>query len=231
MPGRPVPPRRRERAPHRACVRGGTRAAARRVSPGCLSRVARHRPHCVRIGGDTTKSPPAQGDDDLALSRPVKLVVLAVKERAARCRLLGSGHDHAARGKPASHRRRNIVTVAPPVECPGALVTPEARAIDRLAQVLASTGAPGAFATRQTASADELQLDVSDLGPIPLPLSPAIARRLRCGIAHPARCGLRGQTLLDWSVRDAWELGKRKVTIDSRRWLRALDPELLRSAW
>jgi hypothetical protein len=31
------------------------------------------------------------GDDDLDLSRPVELVVLAVKERAARCRLLGSG--------------------------------------------------------------------------------------------------------------------------------------------
>ena len=29
-------------------------------------------------------------DDDLDLSRPVELVVLAVKERAARCRLLGS---------------------------------------------------------------------------------------------------------------------------------------------
>jgi hypothetical protein len=29
-------------------------------------------------------------DDDIDLSKPVELIVLAVKERAARCRLLGS---------------------------------------------------------------------------------------------------------------------------------------------
>jgi hypothetical protein len=38
------------------------------------------------------------------------------------------------------------------------------------------------------------------------------------------------QTLLDWSVRDAWEIGKRRMKIDSRRWLHALGPERLRSA-
>jgi hypothetical protein len=54
------------------------------------------------------------GDDDLDLSRPVELVVLAVKERAARCRLLGSGRVITLRagslyGIVAGH----IVTVAP----------------------------------------------------------------------------------------------------------------------
>ena len=33
---------------------------------------------------------PAGADGDIDLSRPVELVVLAVKERAARCRLLGT---------------------------------------------------------------------------------------------------------------------------------------------
>jgi hypothetical protein len=104
-------------------------------------------------------------------------------------------------------------------------VTPDARPIDRIAKVLASTGAPGTFATRRTASTDELHLDVVGVGPIPLPMSTAIARRL-CDIAHPARYGLRDQTLLDRNVRDAWEIGKRQVKIDARRWRRTLDPAL-----
>jgi hypothetical protein len=104
-------------------------------------------------------------------------------------------------------------------------VTPAARAIDRIAQALASTGAPGTFATRRTASADDLHLDVAGVGPIPLPLSPAIARRL-CEVARPARYGLRDRTLLDRSVRDAWEIGKRQVKIDARRWRRTLAREL-----
>jgi hypothetical protein len=103
------------------------------------------------------------------------------------------------------------------------------RVIDRIAQALANTGAPGTFATRRTASAAELRLDVVGVGPIPLPLSPASARRL-CGIAHLARYGLRDQTLLDRNVRDAWEIGKRQVKIDARRWRRTLDPELERIA-
>ena len=54
------------------------------------------------------------GDDDVDLSRPVELVVLAVNERAARCRLLGSGRVITLRagslyGIVAGH----IVTVAP----------------------------------------------------------------------------------------------------------------------
>ncbi len=104
-------------------------------------------------------------------------------------------------------------------------MTPAARAIDRIAQVLASTAVPGTFATRRTASADDLHLDVAGVGPIPLPLSPVVARRL-CEVARPARYGLRDQTLFDRNVRDAWEIGKRQVKIDARRWRRTLDPEL-----
>lgn len=104
-------------------------------------------------------------------------------------------------------------------------MTPDARTIGRIAQVLTNTGAPGTFATRRTASADELHLDVVGVGPISLPLSPASARRL-CGIAHPARYGFRDQTLLDRNVRDAWEIGKRQVKVDARLWRRTLDPEL-----
>lgn len=54
------------------------------------------------------------GDDDLDLSRPVELVVLAVKERAARCRLLGSGRVITLRAG-SLHRvvAGHIVTVEP----------------------------------------------------------------------------------------------------------------------
>lgn len=54
------------------------------------------------------------GDADLDLSRPVELVVLAVKERAARCRLLGSGRVITLRAG-SLHRivAGHIVTVAP----------------------------------------------------------------------------------------------------------------------
>lgn len=96
------------------------------------------------------------------------------------------------------------------MERPEALVTPDARAIDRIAQVLAISGSPGTFATQRTASGDELHLDVVGVGPIRMPLSAASARRL-CDVARPARYGLRDQTLLDRNVRDAWEIGKRQV--------------------
>ncbi len=54
------------------------------------------------------------GDDDLDLSRPVEFVVLAVKERAARCRLLGSGRVITLRAG-SLHRvvAGHIVTVEP----------------------------------------------------------------------------------------------------------------------
>jgi hypothetical protein len=53
-------------------------------------------------------------DDDLDLSRPVELVVLAVKERAARCRLLGSGRVITLRAG-SLHRivAGHVVMVAP----------------------------------------------------------------------------------------------------------------------
>jgi hypothetical protein len=54
------------------------------------------------------------GDDGLDLSRPVELVVLAVKERAARCRILGSGRVITLRAG-SLHRivAGHIVAVAP----------------------------------------------------------------------------------------------------------------------
>ncbi len=98
-------------------------------------------------------------------------------------------------------------------------------AIDRIQQMLAGVGTSGSFATRHTAPVDALYFDVVDFGAVPLPLSPRTAAKL-CKVAHPARYGLRDQTLLDARVRDTWEIGKRQIKIDTRRWRHALDPKL-----
>jgi hypothetical protein len=99
--------------------------------------------------------------------------------------------------------------------------------IERITRAMASVQAAGKFATRRTAASMNLQIDVGGVGPIPLPLPPQIARFLR-EAAQPARYGLRDRTLLDKRVRDAWEIDRRRVKIDERRWRRALDPELER---
>jgi hypothetical protein len=105
----------------------------------------------------------------------------------------------------------------------------EVPAIDRIQELLASAVAPGSFATRQLADAGDLRLDVTGVGPIPLPLSPTIARKV-CKVARPARYGLREQTLLDPKVRDTWEIAGRQLRIDERRWQRTLAPQLERIA-
>jgi hypothetical protein len=51
-------------------------------------------------------------------------------------------------------------------------------AIDRIQELLTSAAAPGTFATRQLADAGDLRLDVTGVGPVPLPLSPLIARKI-----------------------------------------------------
>jgi len=68
---------------------------------------------------------------------------------------------------------------------------PDARVIDRVTQVLAGTTAPGTFATRRVISTVDLHR--GGVGPIPLPLSAAVARRL-CEVARAARYTAQGHT-------------------------------------
>lgn len=97
--------------------------------------------------------------------------------------------------------------------------------LEDITRLLADTRAPGAFATRRLDDARDLQLDVKGVGPIPLPVPDSVARQL-CGVAQRARYGLRDQTLLDERVRAGWEIDKRQIKIDARRWRRTLDPQL-----
>jgi hypothetical protein len=91
--------------------------------------------------------------------------------------------------------------------------------------LLSRVGGAGAFAAQRTAPASDLRLEVKGFGPLRFPISPAAAKRL-CGVARPARYGLGEKTLLDRRVRDAWEIPRGGLKLDSRRWNQTLLPML-----
>ena len=83
----------------------------------------------------------------------------------------------------------------------------------------------GTFALTRNLPATALDLSVKDVGAVSLPLTSASAEALR-KVARPARYGLREKTVLDLSVRDAWEVPKSRIRIDQRAWKAKLAPEL-----
>src|SRR5260370_14592652 len=87
------------------------------------------------------------------------------------------------------------------------------------------TDPPGSLATRHTAEAGDLRLEVKGIGLIPLPISHANARRL-AAIARPARYGLKDRTRFDPRIRDTGEIPKSLIAIDQSRWTRTLVPIL-----
>src|SRR5881628_1016613 len=60
-------------------------------------------------------------------------------------------------------------------------------------QQLATIKAPGTFATRRSSPADDLCLEVTDVGRIGWPITRETARKL-CAVARPARYGLKDET-------------------------------------
>ncbi len=97
--------------------------------------------------------------------------------------------------------------------------------LERIGEILGEVGSPGCFTARRTASADDLYLEVQELGPLRFPISRTQATQL-CRLARPARYGKGEKTLLDRRVRDTWEIPKSRVKIDQRRWNRTLLPVL-----
>ena len=97
--------------------------------------------------------------------------------------------------------------------------------LQHIGELLSEVGARDAFTARRTAAADDLLLEVKDVGPVRFPISRAAAQRL-CSVARPARYGKGEETLLDQRVRDTWEIPKSKVKLDKRRWNRTLLPVL-----
>jgi 2OG-Fe(II) oxygenase superfamily len=97
--------------------------------------------------------------------------------------------------------------------------------LEEICRQLAGIGAPGSFATQSTLPADALHLEVKGVGSIRLPVSAAAARKL-CAVARPAHHGFKDQTRLDPKVRNSWEIPKSRISIDQRRWKKALGPAL-----
>src|SRR5579862_8967190 len=97
--------------------------------------------------------------------------------------------------------------------------------LDEVTAALAAIEAEGAFATELGAGSDDLHVEVEGVGPLRFPISAAAARKL-CAVARPAPFGRRDETLYDPNVRDTWEISAKQITIEARRWRRALDPAL-----
>lgn len=95
----------------------------------------------------------------------------------------------------------------------------------RLAGLLTDNRGSGTFSARRTAPPADLQIEVTGIGPIELPVTSVQARQL-IAIARPARYGHGEQTLTDVRVRDTWELPKSRIKIDKRRWSHTLRPVL-----
>ena len=97
--------------------------------------------------------------------------------------------------------------------------------LELIGGILGKVGSPGCFTARRTATAEDLHLEVQELGRLRLPVSRPQAMKL-CRLARPARYGRGEKTLLDRRVRDTWEIPKSRVKIDQRRWNRTLLPVL-----
>jgi hypothetical protein len=97
--------------------------------------------------------------------------------------------------------------------------------LDDVVDQLAAIEPTGSFATRRTAPAADLRLEVKGIGRIPFPITRASARRL-AAIARPARYGLKDRTRLDRRIRDTGEIANKLITIDEIRWAGTLAPML-----
>lgn len=72
----------------------------------------------------------------------------------------------------------------------------------------------GSFCGKRTMPTDHLHLEVKDFGLLKFPLSTTKVKAL-IKFAKPAKFGWRDQTLQDKNVRDAWEISKSKIKIES----------------
>ncbi|WP_437638384.1 2OG-Fe(II) oxygenase [Sorangium sp. So ce854] len=97
--------------------------------------------------------------------------------------------------------------------------------LDAVRAALAAIEAEGGFAIELGCGSDDLRIEVDGVGPIRYPISAATARKL-CAVARPAPFGRRDKTLHDARVRDTWEIDASRITIDTRRWQRTLEPTL-----
>lgn len=87
----------------------------------------------------------------------------------------------------------------------------------RLARLLAGDQAGGSDSAMLRLPSDALELHVTEIGSVTLPVRAAQAKRL-ISAARPAMFGRGQETLSDSSVRDTWELRPAQVTLDGPQW-------------
>ena len=96
---------------------------------------------------------------------------------------------------------------------------------DWLARLLAEGQAGGSDSAMRLLPGDAVELLVTDVGAVALPVRAAQARRL-ISVARPARFGRGEETLSDSTVRDTWELTPAQVIVGGARWEAHLDEAL-----
>ncbi|MBA2655297.1 MAG: 2OG-Fe(II) oxygenase [Gammaproteobacteria bacterium] len=83
----------------------------------------------------------------------------------------------------------------------------------------------GSFCGKRTTSFDDLQLEIKELGPLKFPLSDRSVKSL-IKHAKPAKFGWREATILDKTVRNAWEIPKSRIKIEANNWNNTLKSTL-----
>jgi hypothetical protein len=96
---------------------------------------------------------------------------------------------------------------------------------ERLAQLFDDSEPAGSFSAQLLAPAHLLELEVSGVGPVGLPVRAPLAKKL-IAVARPAMFGRGEQTLTDTGVRDTWELTPDQLTLGGPGWTALLDGAL-----
>ncbi len=88
---------------------------------------------------------------------------------------------------------------------------------ERLARLLSDSEPARLFSAQLVAPAHVLQLEVSGVGPVSLPVRAPLAKKL-ISVARSAMFGRGEQTLTDTNVRDTWELTPDQITLGGPGW-------------
>ncbi len=96
---------------------------------------------------------------------------------------------------------------------------------ESITTILKQFEAHGDFSVRKTTDADDLHIEIDQIGLLRFPLKPGVVKRL-LKIGKPATFGWRDKTILDSEVRDVGKIPKSRVKIDKRRWNKTLNPNI-----
>jgi hypothetical protein len=96
---------------------------------------------------------------------------------------------------------------------------------ERLAHLLRDSEQAVSFSAQLMVPPHVLQLEVSGIGPVSLPVRAPLAKKL-IATARPAMFGRGEETLTNTSVRDTWELTPDQVTLGGPGWTALMERAL-----